>query len=97
MGKKRFLYLFLSLLFLIGLVFWIIKMSPEFWWSVLLFFVFVFNFVFFLILGFWGRVKLGLWLGAWVVLAFFLRMSEASLFLFFFLSLLLWGVLKITP
>jgi len=97
MDKKKFLFLFLSLLFLSGLVFWIIKVSPGSWWQILFFFVFAFGFAFFLVWGLWGRIKLALWLGAWVVLGLLLCMQDASFLLFALLSLLLWGVVKITP
>ena len=89
--------MFLSLVFLVGLVFWIIKIPPDLWGQILLFFLFIFFFFFFLTWGIWGRVKIALWLASWVVLGLFLRMKQASLFLFFLLSLLLWGVAKITP
>lgn len=89
--------MFLSLVFLVSLVFWIVKVPPQFWWQIVLFFVFVFLFFFFLFWGIWGRMKVALWLSSWVVLALFLRMKEASLFLFLLLSLFLWGIVKITP
>jgi len=91
------LSLLVFLPFLLFTVWWVKTIPPDSWQSVGGFLGLVFVDVFLLSLGISKRVKLALWLGLWLVLFLFWRYQRVGGTSFVLVSLVLWGLLKITP
>jgi len=94
---KKIFYCLISFLSLAALVFLILKIPPRSLLIIAAFFILLFIFLFFLLFGLTQRLKTSLWLSLWVVLVFFLRYKGGGLISFILFSLLLWGLLKVTP